>query len=112
MIRFSHKNIGGYDVLTLEAYKADVEVFFYSGDVSHIHIDEREFMPTEDLLYGVFVQIRPKNIFEPATFHSLQEILSEAESQYPGIMREIEDEERSYGAMERELSSPEATGRI
>lgn len=101
-----------YDYLTLHAYKVDVKIWFKNGGPSHIEIDECEFYPKSDVLYGVFVQVRKPNSLEPPALHSLQDVMDEAERQYEDIVAETEEEAREEQALADELSSVYLTGRI
>lgn len=99
-------------VMTLSAYKADVAVHFYNGDVSHIDLDGREFMPTEDILDGLHVMVFASRSFLTYETHTLKEILNEAESQYEGIVKESAATNRADARMSDSLSSPQSSGRI
>ena len=79
-----------------------IDVSFYAGTIEAMYIDENQaWTITDDLL--ALIDGKPV---------SLKTIWDEAERQYPAIIAEVEQEQADDEAHEREMSSPEATGRI
>lgn len=102
----SSQDYGYY--LKLEAeYGNEVSVEFSYNDPSPeaVYINDREFEPLDDRLFGMFV-------LSGGEYVRISDIVNEAESAYQPIYEEIQQEIASEKAMERELSSPYMTGRI
>lgn len=79
-----------------------VELFFYEQKIMRMDIDVETRKPLGN---GIFVLIGGEYV-------SLKTIWEEAERQYPAIIAEVEQEQADEEAHEREMSSPEKTGRI
>lgn len=91
--------------LEITARKVDVNIWFEDGEAISVTLnDEPEFETTDDILYGIFVNISD-NLLKPQII-SLNDILVEAIRQYDGIAEETLEEIACKQAMAYELSSP------
>lgn len=70
-----------------------------------VYLDGYGMSARSDTMEGLSVTISGKVV-------SLREVIDSAINQYPAIIAEVEQEQADDEAHEREMSSPEATGRI
>lgn len=82
-----------------------VDVLFVGHVIDNLFIDGDQIEFSEVIMNGLFVLIGGEYV-------SLKTIWDEAERQYPAIKAEVEQEQADEEAHEREMSSPEKTGRI
>lgn len=79
-----------------------IDVSFYAQTIEGMYMEESQIWTISD---GIFVVIGGEYV-------SLKAIWDEAERQYPAIIAEVEQEQADDEAHEREMSSPQETGRI
>ena len=105
-IKWYTKECNGYQVLyTTTSHHFDVSFYFKGGEIEEVLIDGWEYPITEEMLNGLFVSVGDKML-------TIVELSHMANSAYPSITNEVKTEDDAYDSMRRELSSPEATGRV
>ena len=104
-MKFRYEQGGGVGSLSIKTdHGVSVEVGFDLGE-GLIYIDGYEMSARSDTMEGLSVAISGKYV-------SLREVIDSAINQYPAIITEVEQEQADDEAHEREMSSPEATGRV
>ena len=81
-------------------------VTFFKGKAEEWRIfDGDHHLVKDGEQFGLYVRVDGKIV-------KISEIIEDAERQYPAIIAEVEQAQADEVAYEREMSSPEATGRI
>ena len=97
---------GGYDYLSLRTERnMMIEFYCRDRDVDYVRIRDEEIAATDDDLYEIYVRISGE-------YYSLHALLKFADNEYDSISDDLEAQDADDAAMDRELSCPQATGRI
>lgn len=105
-MKFSYKENCCLDILSIKTdHGVEVDVCFFDGDIDDFCVDSHCLSIEGETLEGLFFMI-------DGSFVSARSVVESAVNQYPAIISEVEQEQADEEAHEREMSSPEKTGRI
>ena len=100
------EGMGGYQTLYIQTDDHfNVCVDFFKGEAE-------EFRLSGDRTFTVNEAESSLRVAVNGEILKISEIIEDAERQYPAIIAEVEQAQADEEAYEREMSSPEATGRI
>jgi len=74
-------------------------------EVSWVEVNDTEYLPLDDTLYYLFVQ-------NDGDFVRISHIINRAKDAIEGLHKEALEDEAAENEMHKELSSPQATGRV